>query len=325
MKAVILDADTLGADIDLSPLQAVLEQLTVYGYSASDQIGQRLAGHQIVITNKAPLSRAELEGVQAVFVLATGTNNIDMAAARQLGVAVYNVLDYGSSYVAQHTWMLIMALAGRLPRYQKSLLQGAWQTSRHFCLNNHTTLELAGKNLVLQGGGSIGSQVGKIAKVLGMNVYFAARPGNPQDHQQLDQRPTLDCLLADADVLSFHCPLNSQTHQLLNEDRLQRIKPGCLVVNCARGGIIDELAALRALQAGRLGGLAVDVLPNEPPIAGHALLAALSESLNLIVTPHNAWIGPEARQRIVELTVDNLREFIAGHPTGGQGASDEWR
>jgi len=137
-----------------------------------------------------------------------------------------------------------------------------------------------------------------------MTVQFCARPGATDD-----QRPGFDSLLPQADVISFHCPLNEHTHHLLNEDNLAQLKTGALVVNCARGGIIDEDAALQALKRGQLGGLAVDVLPQEPPRQGHALLEALDDNLNLIVTPHNAWISPQARQKIIELTAENIRSL----------------
>ena len=177
--------------------------------------------------------------------------------------------------------------------------------SDYFCLNNQVTTELAGKQLVLQGGGHIGQRVAEIAKAFGMFVTIAARPGDNND-----PRSSLNQLLPSADVVSFHCPLTSETKHLLNAQSLARVKPGCLVVNCARGGVIDEQACLTALQDGRLGGLAVDVLPNEPPRDGHPLLSVMSEPLNLLVTPHNAWISPEARQKIVALTADNIKRFL---------------
>jgi glycerate dehydrogenase len=210
--------------------------------------------------------------------------------------------------VAQHTLMLMLSLAARLPLYQQDLAAGAWQQSPFFCLLNHSTVELAGKQLVLVGEGTLGREVARLAQAFGMQVRFAARPGSDSD-----SRPTLDELLPTADVLSFHCPLTDETRHLLDNERLQRIKPGCLVVNCARGGILDEQAALDALSAGLLGGLAVDVLPVEPPRDGHPLLDALQrQSLNLIVTPHNAWISPQARQNIIRLTAENIDRLAAG-------------
>ncbi|HSP32660.1 MAG TPA: NAD(P)-dependent oxidoreductase, partial [Halomonas sp.] len=193
----------------------------------------------------------------------------------------------------------------RLPLYQRDVAAGEWQRSAFFCLQDHLTLQLAGKHLVMVGQGELGSEVARLAEAFGMRVTFAARPGNEAN----DKRPSLDDLLPDADVISLHCPLSDATKHLINQERLAKAKSSLLVINCARGGIIDEVAALDALRNGKLGGLAVDVLPAEPPKDGHPLLDALSEPLNLIVTPHNAWITPEARQNIVSLTANNVLEW----------------
>jgi len=197
--------------------------------------------------------------------------------------------------------MLMLSLAARLPVYQHELKQGNWQQSPFFCLLNHATTQLAGKQLVIVGSGTLGSAVAKLAEAFGAKVTFSARPGSTDD-----SRPSFDSLLPEADLISFHCPLTDASQHLLNADNISKIKPGCLVVNCARGGVVDEEACLQALKEGVLGGLAVDVLPVEPPVEGHAMLDAMNEPLNLIVTPHNAWITPEARQNIVRLTAENI-------------------
>jgi glycerate dehydrogenase len=308
VKAVILDLDTLGDGIDLQPIRDRVTDLRVYGTTSADQLDEHLADADLIITNKVLIPARVMAGRKAILIIATGTNNVDMAAARALGLPVLNVLNYGTASVAQHTLMLMLSLAARLPLYQQDLAAGAWQQSPFFCLLNHSTVELAGKQLVLVGEGTLGREVARLAQAFGMQVRFAARPGSDSD-----SRPTLDELLPTADVLSFHCPLTDETRHLLDNERLQRIKPGCLVVNCARGGILDEQAALAALSAGLLGGLAVDVLPVEPPRDGHPLLDALQrQRLNLIVTPHNAWISPQARQNIIRLTAENIDRLAAG-------------
>ena len=168
-------------------------------------------------------------------------------------------------------------------------------------------MQLAGKHLVLVGSGELGQAVAQLARAFGMNVSFCARP-----NAEHDDRPALETLLPEADVVSLHCPLTPETHHLINQARLQLMKPHALLVNCGRGGLIDEQASLEALKHQRLGGLGVDVLPMEPPREGHELIEALTQnSLNLIVTPHNAWITPEARQNIVSMTADNIREFLS--------------
>lgn len=308
MKAVILDAASLGDDIDLAPLRAEVETLEVHDLTAPEARLERLQDAEIAIVNKVVLDRdllAALPRLKLICVLATGVNNIDMAAAEQHGIRVRNVSAYGTASVAQHTLMLMLSLANRLPLYQRDVAAGRWGESPFFCLLGHRTLELADKRLVIVGRGELGQAVGRLAEAFGMQVIFAARPGS----EGSDERPALDDLAPTADVLSLHCPLTDETRHLVNNTLLARMKPDALLINCARGGIIDEEAALAALRDGRLGGLGIDVLPKEPPRDGHPLIEALGEPLNLIVTPHNAWISPEARANVVRLTVENLRSW----------------
>ncbi|MBE0488472.1 MAG: D-2-hydroxyacid dehydrogenase [Halomonas sp.] len=310
MKAVILDAASLGPDIDLEPIRERVDPLEVHDQSTATEARERLAGAQVGIVNKVVLDAPTLEALpdlKLICVLATGTNNIDMAAAERLGIAVKNVSAYGTASVAQHTLMLMLSLANRLPLYQRDVAEGRWGESPFFCLMDHGTLQLEGKQLVIVGQGVLGSRVAQLAEAFGMGVTFAARPGN----EATDTRPSLARLAPAADIISLHCPLNDATRHLVDAGLLATLKPGALLVNCARGGIIDEPAALATLREGRLGGLGVDVLPVEPPRDGHPLIDALAEPLNLIVTPHNAWITPEARQKIVALTAENLRDWQA--------------
>lgn len=306
MRAVILDADTLGLDIDWSPVKNTVSEIAIFGSTRPEQLAARLVDCEIILTNKVVIPSELLAHCKAVMVMATGTNVVDHEAAKALGIPIYNVENYGTNYVAQHTLMLLLALAARLPNYQRDLRNGAWAASESFCLLNHQTTELAGKHCVIVGSGSIGQRVGQLAEAFGMRVSFCARPGAADD-----PRPSFESLLPEADVLTFHCPLNVHTQGLLGAVQLPLLKPECLVINCARGGVIDEIACLKALQAKQLGGLAVDVLPEEPPKTGHPLLDALAGSENLIVTPHNAWISPGARQNIVNLTAKNIRDFLA--------------
>lgn len=309
MKAVLLDAASLGPDIDLAPIRQQVASLEVHAQSSTDEARERLVGAGVAIVNKVVLDAPTLEALpdlKLICVLATGTNNIDMAAAERLGIAVKNVTAYGTASVAQHTLMLMLALANRLPLYQRDVAEGRWGQSAFFCLMGHGTLQLEGKRLVIVGQGVLGSQVARLAEAFGMQVTFAARPG-----KAVDSRPSLSALAPEADIISLHCPLSEATRHLVDARLLAMLKPEALLVNCARGGIIDELAALEALREGRLGGLGVDVLPVEPPREGHPLIDALGEPLNLIVTPHNAWITPEARQKVVALTADNLRDWQA--------------
>ncbi|MFD2189924.1 D-2-hydroxyacid dehydrogenase [Pistricoccus aurantiacus] len=312
MKAVLLDAATLGEDIDLAPLRACVDTFEVHASTRPEECIPRLQEAEIAIVNKVVLDAEVLESsptVKLICLTATGTDNVDLEAAKRLGITVRNVEAYGTASVAQHTLMLMLALANRLPLYQRDVLAGRWSESPFFCLMDHRTLQLADKQLVIVGQGELGQAVATLAEAFSMRVSFAARPGGKGQ----DSRPTLVELAPQADVISLHCPLTQSTRHLIDADLLARLKPQALLINCARGGIVDEPAALGALQAGRLGGLGVDTLPQEPPPRDHPLLRALRDHqdapLNLIVTPHNAWISPEARANVVRLTVDNIRSW----------------
>lgn len=307
MKAVILDNDSLGEGVDLSQLEAQVDELACFPLTAPEEVEERIADAHIVITNKVVLDRDTLQNathLTLICVLATGMNNIDRDAASELGIPVKNVEAYGTPSVVQHTLMMMLSLATKMPIMQKRMAAGGWQASPLFTLLDPPTYQLAGKHLVIVGSGELGQAVKKQAEALNMRVTFSARPGKTDD-----TRPGFEQLLADADVISFHCPLTDDTQGLLNKGNLSRCQPHVLVINNARGGVVNEEDVLDALRSGKIGGYATDVLPQEPPKDGHPLLDALREPLNLIVTPHNAWTSPEARQRIVDLTVDNIKSL----------------
>lgn len=307
MKAVMLDAASLGADVDLTPLRQAVTDLVCHANTQPGEVASRLQDADVVLSNKVVLTGnviRSLPRLKLICVMATGMNNVDHAAAAERGIAVRNVEAYGTASVAQHTLMLLLALANRLPLYQKDVAAGKWQRSDQFCLMHHATLQLEGKHLVIVGQGELGSRVAQLAQAFGMQVSFSARPGNASD-----SRPSLAFLAPRADAISLHCPLTEHTRNLIDTALLATLKPGCLLINCARGGIVDDSSALSALRSGRLGGLATDVLPEEPPRQGHPLLSALDMPLNLIVTPHNAWITPESRQTIVNKTAQNILTF----------------
>lgn len=305
IKAVILDTATLGDDIDLAPIEHEVDELMCYPTTTAQQLHSRISDAHIVITNKVAIDAsaiASAKHLKRICVLATGVNNIDMKAAQEHGIDVRNVEAYGTSSVVQHTLMMMLSLATKMPVMQKRVAQGDWQQSPLFTLLDPSTFQLEGKHLVIVGSGELGQAVKRQAEGLGMRVTFSARPGKTDD-----SRPGFNDLLTTADVISFHCPLTDSTRGLLNHANLPLCQPHTLIINNARGGVVDENDVLNALRTGQIGGYATDVLPQEPPADGHPLLDALNEPLNLIVTPHNAWTAPEARQRIVELTADNIR------------------
>jgi glycerate dehydrogenase len=245
-----------------------------------------------------------------VLVMATGSNNVDLAAAAGLGVAVCNVRAYATVSVAQHTLALMLALARSLGPNQRSAQDGEWSRSPFFCVLRHRIIELDGRRLGIVGYGELGREVARLARAFGMEIALAALPGREYAAAQDYPRMDFDALLGWADVISLHCPLCESTRGLIGARQLARMRPGALLINTARGGIVDEAALLAALRTGRIGGAALDTLEREPPAAEAPLLCAGLP--NLIVTPHVAWASREARQRLVEQLGGILRAFREG-------------
>jgi len=307
MKAVFLDADTLGNDVDLSPIEAVTGEMVKHPRTSPEQVQERIRGFDTVLVNKVVLSREHFEAcpeLKTVAVVATGLNNIDKDAAKDYSVTVMNVTNYGRSTVAQHTMALILALATRLVDYDKDVRAGRWGQSSMFCLMDHPIMELEGRTLGVVGYGDLGQGVVERAKAFGMNVVLGARPGQATGEVDGYPRIPLDELLPKVDVLSLHCLLTDDTRNMIGARELKMMKKEALLINTSRGGLVDEQALADALRAGTIGGAGFDVLTEEPPRNGNALLA--DDIPNLIVTPHSAWASREARQRIVEITASNL-------------------
>lgn len=309
-RAVFLDYRSLDlGDLDMTPLRDQFAELVLHDQSASQQIIERLQGASVAITNKALIDASVIAAcpdLKLVLVSATGTNNVDLGAARDHGVAVCNCQGYGTPSVAQHTLTLLLALATSLADYQRDIRAGHWQRSPMFCLLDHPIVELEGKTLGMLGHGELGGAVARLAEAFGMRVLYGQLPGRPA---RADRLP-LDELLPQIDALTLHCPLTEQTRNLITARELALLKPGAFVINTARGGLIDEQALADALRAGKLGGAATDVLTQEPPIDGNPLLA--EDIPRLIITPHSAWGSREARQRIVGQLAENAASFLSG-------------
>jgi glycerate dehydrogenase len=320
MKGVILDTASLGQDIDLSPLVDVVSDWKMYPSTNAAQVAERIRGADIVLSNKVTLSANDIQQtatLKLICVMATGTNNIDLEAAHKQKVLVCNAVGYATASVVQHTMTLLLALTTRLIHYVSDVKQGHWQQSPVFCLLDHPIFELNGKTLGIVGYGELGRNVATVARSLGMEIVTARRPGAPPVENPLagpDNAPTLtiEDLLSSADVVSLHCPLTPQTHHLINQPRLAMMKPSALLVNTARGGLIDSDALVHALQHGIIAGAAVDVLSTEPPDSHEPLISARLN--NLIVTPHIAWAAQESRQRLVVQLQENIKAFINHHP-----------
>ncbi|MDU9023076.1 2-hydroxyacid dehydrogenase [Pseudomonas corrugata] len=310
VRAVFLDHPSLDlGDLDLEALRNCFSTLHLFARTTPDQVIERLKGATVAITNKVVIDAAAMAAspeLKLILISATGTNNVDLTAARHHGITVCNCQGYGTPSVAQHTIMLLLNLATRLADYQKAVGDGRWQEASQFCLLDYPIVELQGKTLGLLGHGELGSAVGRLAEAFGMRVLLGQIPGRPARPDRLP----LDQLLSQVDALTLHCPLNEHTRHFIGAQELATLKPGAFVINTARGGLIDEQALADALRNGHLGGAATDVLSVEPPTQGNPLLA--SDIPRLIITPHNAWGSREARQRIVGQLTENAQGFFRG-------------
>lgn len=311
-RAVFLDHSSLDlGDLDLAPWRETFSELVLHGSTTPDQVAGRLKDADVAISNKVMIDAATFAAcpnLKLVLVTATGVNNVDLDAARKHGVVVSNCQGYGTPSVAQHTLMLLLAMATRLPDYQQAIHLGQWQKSKQFCLLDFPIVELEGKTLGLLGHGELGGAVAKLAEAFGMRVLSGQIPGRPAR----PDRVPLNELLPQVDALTLHCPLNDDTRDMIGAHELSLLKPKAFIVNTARGGLINEQALADALRNGHLGGAATDVLTVEPPVNGNPLLSG--DIPRLIITPHSAWGSQEARQRIVGQINENALAFYEGKP-----------
>jgi glycerate dehydrogenase len=311
MRAVFLDYGTvaLGGDLDPRCLRAVLPGLELHEETHEPEVAARLAGAAVVLTNKVPLTRARIAAnpsLRIVALTATGTNNVDLEAAREHGVAVCNITDYCTASVVQHVFAVLLALTHRIREYDRALKAGAWERTDRCPLPALAVRELAGRTLGIVGFGTLGRGVARVAEAFGMTVLLAGRAGAPPGAGRLE----LAALLPRVDVLTLHCPITPATRHLIGARELALMKPDAVLINTARGGLVDAAALAAGLRGGRLGGAAIDVLEEEPPVHGNPLLAP--DLTNLIATPHTAWAAREARQRAIEELAANVAAFLHG-------------
>jgi glycerate dehydrogenase len=313
LKTVFLDYDTVSnGDLDTTRLREAAGNLILYESNES-KIAERIHDADAALLNKLELTRELLLGaprLKLVALAATGTNNVDLAAARERGIAVCNVRAYCTASVVQQVWGLILSLTQHVYEFSRLSKDGSWARDEAGTVFSQPIRELNGRIFGVVGWGELGRGAARVAETFGMRVAIANRPGAPPEPSRMD----LDELLAKADIVSLHCPLTDATRGLIGARELALMKSDALLINTARGALIDSAALAAALKAGKLGGAGIDVLPQEPPVDGDPLLD--SQIPHLLVTPHIAWAAREARQRCIDEMAANIRDFRSGGRRG---------
>lgn len=312
MKIVELDGYAANpGDLSWEPMRELAE-LVLYDRSKPSEVVERVGDAEMVLTNKVVFTdevMAQLPNLKYIGVLATGYNVVDVEAAHRRGIVVTNIPAYSTDSVAQMTFALLLSVTNRVEHYADMNRQGRWSRNSDFCYWDTPLIELSGKTLGLVGLGNIGSKVAQIAHQFGMDVFALTSKPSASLPDGI-QKTTLEGLLAVSDVLSLHCPLTADAHHLINEQRLQQMKPGAILLNTGRGPLVDEQAVAKALASGRLGAYAADVMELEPPTKDNPLFS----QPNAFLTPHIAWATREARQRLLDIAVANVKAFIEGAP-----------
>ena len=310
MRGTFLDLGTVSnGDLDTAPLSAVLPGLAIHEQTPQAQVAARIAGCEVVLLNKCRITREMMAAnpqLKLIALTATGVDNVDVTAARELGIGVANLVDYCTPSVVQHVFAVLLSLTHRLPEYDRLTRSGEWGRAGQFSVFPYPIRELRGRTLLIVGFGALGRGVARVAEAFGMQVRVANRPGGERE----GGRQVLAELLPQADVLSLHCPLTPATRGLIGRQELALMKRDAVIVNTARGGLVDAAALAEALRGGRLGGAGIDVLEQEPPVDGNPLLDPTLP--NLIVTPHTAWAARESRQRCLDELAANVRAFLGG-------------
>lgn len=308
MKIVVLDGyTTVGEDLNWSEFEK-LGDFRYYERTAPDEVLLRAKDADVIIDNKVLLGREVLEklpNLKYIGLLSTGFNVVDTDYARERGIPVCNIPDYSTKSVAQLTFALILELAMGVGAHSRSVSSGDWTKNSDFCYRVQEITELDGKTIGLIGYGNIAKEVAKIASAMGMKVlaYRRTKVGDG-----IAEMVTLDELYTLSDIISLHCPINKDSEKLINADAISRMKDGVWIINTARGGIVDERAVRQALDSGKIGGYGADVLSAEPPSATNPLLGAP----RCYITPHIAWASREARGRLMDIALANLKGFLSG-------------
>lgn len=313
MKIVILDARALNpGDLSYDCISQFGEVTQYQRTETEDETIARIGDSEIILVNKVPITETVLAAcpnIKLICVQATGYNIVDTAACAKRGIPVTNVPTYGTAAVAQFTMALILEMCHRIGLHNHSVHQGDWMKAETFCYWLTPQMELAGKTIGIIGFGRIGQAVGKLAKAFGMKV-IAYNRSQSEEGRKIAEYVDLDTLFAQSDIVSLHCPQTAQTEKLINAVTIAKMKDGAMLVNTARGGLVDEDALVEALQSGKLRYAAVDVVSQEPMKEDNPLL----KTRKCIITPHIAWAPVESRQRLLDTVVENIRAFLNGSP-----------
>ncbi len=310
MTAVFLDYSTMGDSLDLTPLTNLLPDLQIFDATSEEQVAERICDAEFVFVNKIRLDDALFEQapkLRFIGLTATGTDNIDIASAARHGVAVANIRAYCTQSVTEHVFGALLMLTHNLGAYSAAVRRGDWNRANDFCMLDYPVRELSLMTMGIVGLGELGTAVAGMARHFGMNVIVSAKPGDPQVP---DGRVAFDELLPQADVISLHCPLTEHTQDLIGTRELEQMKSSAILINTARGALVDTAALADALNKGEIAAAAIDVLPKEPPVDGDPLLDYQGD--NLIVTPHIAWSTDRARQEAIAELAANVAAFLDG-------------
>lgn len=313
MKIVVLDGYTENpGDLSWDELRK-LGDLTVYDRTADGDIVSRIGDAELVITNKTPISRDTLErcpSVRYIGVLATGYNVVDTGAAKEKGIPVTNIPAYGTETVAQYAISLLLEICGHVGHHSEAVHGGRWESCEDFCFWDFPMIELCGKTMGIIGYGKIGQAVGRIAQAFGMKVLAFANHRRPELESETCRYTDLEELLEKSDVISLHCPLFPDTEGIINRETIAKMKDGVIIINNSRGQLIVEQDLADALESGKVLAAGVDVVSTEPIKGENPLLKAP----NCIITPHISWAAKEARERLMNIAVDNVKQYLAGTP-----------
>ncbi len=312
LKVVFLDRDTIAPQTVLRA-PGFAHTLETHARTAPDQVVERIADADIVLVNKVRLGAQELAAaprLKMIALAATGSDNVDLQTCNERGIVVSNIRGYAVRTVPEHVFALMFALQRSIVAYRQSVQAGRWQQAAQFCYFDYPVRDLAGSNLGIIGAGALGQAVAQIGRALGMNVRFAAHKGRT-DMGAL--YTPFDTILAESDVITLHCPLTEHTRHLLGEAEFAKMARKPLIINTARGALIDDHALAAALRSGQISGAGIDVTVPEPPPADHPLMQLL-DLPNFILTPHVAWASNEAMQTLADQLIDNVEAFVAGRP-----------